>query len=212
MNIGSLFFKSLDKNEIDDFDNGSVFAFDGETIEINFFAVDFDFLDIGDILGGVFEDLVHGGTGASDSAEGFGDAPFGGDHGDDLEFGALAKVIEGEDIEGVGHGHKELVSEATNGGEFVEAGHFLGNEVGDFLGHMNLGEVDGRNIEASAHRDHHILFGDILFVGQEFEETPALFFLKADGFSELAWQEETVFDEDIGDSFAKRFNAHFSIR
>ena len=58
--------------------------------------------------------------------------------------------------------------------------------VKDLLGDADLGEIDRRRVEATAHRNDHVLLGDVLLVGEYFQQPAALFFLLLDRFSELA--------------------------
>jgi hypothetical protein len=168
-------------------------------------------LDVLALVGGVLEHLIHGGAAAADAAESLGHAPLGRDHGHDLELRALAKIVESEHVQRIRHRHEKLVSEAADGREFVLARHVLGHEFLDFLGHAHLREIHGRHVEAAAHGDHHVLLGDVLFVGEQFQQASALLFLDLHGLGELAGEQEPVLDQDVRDAFSERFNAHFSI-
>ena len=58
---------------------------------------------------------------------------------------------------------------------------------------------------------HAVGEGDAMF-DEQLQQASALLFLKIHGFRELAREQESVFDEDVGDALAKGFDAHSAMR
>ena len=160
-------------------------------------------LGVAGLLGHLLDHLLHLVPGAVDAAERLENRALGGDHRDDLELGALPQIVEREHVQRIGHRDEELVPQAADGRELVGPGHVLGHQVEHLLGHADAREIDRRRIQAAAHRDHHVLLGDVVAVGQNLQQAAALLLLDFRRLVELAGKEEPILDEDIRDAFAK---------
>ncbi len=64
-------------------------------------------------------------------------------------------------------------------------------------------EVDRRHIQHAAHADGQVLFADVGFFHDQFDEARAFFFLLLQQFLDLLCAQQTVLDEGVGDAFSK---------
>jgi hypothetical protein len=210
VDVAGAVFDGLDQDQVGEFDDGGFFAGGGELVEVDFFE---DFLGDFELVGvvgvlflGVEDDVFHAGAfGGVECGKFVEDGFFGGDERGDFELGDAADVVNGQDVQGVGHGDEEFVVEARDGEDFVVLDDFVGEEVGDVGGDGKAEEVDGRHVEDAAHRDGEVLFADVGFFDDEFDEARAFLLLLFEEFLDLLGGEEAVFDEGVGDAFSESF-------
>ena len=118
------------------------------------------------------------------------------------------EIVYGEHVRRIGHRDEKFSVQACNRDELVCLRHVARHERHHVIRHTQLRQIDRWRVEAAAHAEGHVLFGDKLPVGQNFQQTTAFRFLNADGFLELIRQQKPVFDQDIGDAFRERFTSH----
>ena len=82
-----------------------------EPIEVDFLAVFLYLLDRRFLrLLGLLDDLLHRRARAGHPAERFHHRPLGRDHGHDIELGPLPQIVQGKDVQRIGHRNKEFVT------------------------------------------------------------------------------------------------------
>src|SRR3954465_13466599 len=67
-------------------------------------------------------------------------------------------------------------------------------------------KINGRNVQHAADRNRHVLLADIGFVEDELEEASAFLFLLFEELFDLLDTQQAVFDQSVGNAFAKCFN------
>src|SRR6185369_3769232 len=104
---------------------------------------------IGAVLGlpgGIIDDVLHAaGLARVYLMELVHDRFFGGNEGGNFQARDPADVVDGQDVERIGHGQEQLVVEARNRNHFVAVTDVAGDQVGQFLPDAATGEVDRGN-------------------------------------------------------------------
>ncbi len=210
VHVAGAVFDGLDDDEIGQLDDGRFFAGSGQLVEVdlvNAFPDRFD--GIGIRLGfalffGVLNDVFHGTAfGGVNGVELVQDGLFGGDERDDFQVGQALDVVEGEDVERVGHGEEQFVVQARDGDDLVVVGGVAGEEIDDFGQDVDAGDVDGRDVKHAAHGDGEVLFADVGFFDDEFDQARAALLLLLEQFLHLDSAQQAVLDEGVGDAFSE---------
>ena len=212
VDVAGAVLDSLDKNDVGQLDNGGFLAGSGQLVEIHFldgFSGELDVVGLG-LLGacaGFLDDILHAAAlGGIDAVELIHDRLFRGDQGRDFQTRGALDVVNGENVQRVGHGQEKLVFQARDGDHFVIVGHVAGDKVADFRRDSEAREVDGGRVQDTAHGDGHVRLTDVSFFEQEFEEACAFLFLLLEQLFNLFLAEQAVLDEGVGNAFSKGFN------
>ena len=131
------------------------------------------------------------------------DGFFGRDQRGDFQLGDALDVVEGEDVERVGHREEQFVFQPGNGNDFVVIFGFARQQVGDFLRDGDAREVDGRDVEHAAHAHGQVLLADVGLVHDELDEARAFLLLLFEQFLHLPGAQQAVLDERVGDAFSE---------
>ena len=68
---------------------------------------------------------------------------------------------------------------------------------------VDAGEIDRRRVQDAAHGDGHVLFADVGLLEDQLEQAGAFLLLLLQQFLDLLGRQQAVFDQGVGDAFAK---------
>ena len=197
VNVRRLLLDRLGQDQIDNLDDGRLFAIGSETIEIDVFAFGrLNFHALGRLrrfFRHLPEHLAHVRP-VMDPGQGIGHGALRRDHRDNFELCASLQIVDREHVRRVGHRHKKFSVQTRDRHELVRLGHVARNQRHDLFRDAHLGQVDRWRVQATPHAEGHVLLGDELFVRQDLEQTAAFAFLEGDCFLELIGQEQAVVD------------------
>ena len=132
------------------------------------------------------------------------DRLFRGDERHDFQPGDAPDVVDGQDVERVGHGEEQLVFEAGDGDDLVIVGDLARAAVRRSRRECVMrAQVDGRRVEDAAHGDGHVLLADVGLFEDELEEAGAVLLLLLEQFVHLLERQQAVLDQGVGDAFSK---------
>src|SRR6266850_7053399 len=170
MNIARAVLDGLHEDQVRQLDYGGFFARSGKLIEVDFFdgfPGNLDIIRIRIILGFVFgflNDVLHAAAlGGIDAVEFVDDRLFRSDHGENFEPGNALNVVQGEDVERIGHRQVKPVVEARDGDHFVGVSQFPGEKVRDFDGNGDAGKIDRRRVQNASNGHRHVLLAYVSF-------------------------------------------------
>jgi hypothetical protein len=127
------------------------------------------------------------------------------DHCCDLKARNPAYIINGKDVQWIGHCQEELVLQARNRDNLMSVRQFTRDQIGNFQRNADSTKVDGGRVEHAAHRNGHVLLAYVRLLENQLEQPGALLFLLLEQLIDLARAEQTVLDECVGDAFSKCF-------
>ena len=123
--------------------------------------------------------------------------------GGDFQLGDAPDVVDGQDVQRVGHREEQLVLQARDGNDLVIVRDFARQQVGDLRRDADAGEIDGRDVQHAAHGDGHVLLADVGLLEDELEEARAFLLLLFEQFLDLLGRQQAVLDQGVGDAFTK---------
>src|ERR1700722_16348027 len=139
VNIAGAVLDGLDENEVGQFDDGGFFAGGGELVEVDLlhrFFGDFEIVGIGIIVRpflAFVDDVFHAAAfGGVDGLELVENGALGGDERKDFKFGDALDVVDGENVERVGHGQEQFIVQAGDGNDLVIVGDVARQNFRDF--------------------------------------------------------------------------------
>src|SRR6266540_2295419 len=135
------------------------------------------------------------------------DGLLGGNHRADIQLGDTLDIVHGQNVQRVGHRQEEFVVHPGDGDDLVVLAHVARNQFGDLLRDAQADQVDGRNLEYTAHRDTEVQVGHEALVDDDLVKAGAFPLLLLDQFLELLGEEQAVFDEGLSDAFSESFNS-----
>src|ERR1043166_9014957 len=126
MNIAGPFFDRLDEDQVGELDDRRLFRGGGQLVEVDLLGGFLDGLesvgvggDLG-LLGGIIDDILHAaGFVRLEVVQLVENGLLGGDHGRDIQLRDAPNVVDGQDVQRIGHGQEELVLEAGDRNDFV---------------------------------------------------------------------------------------------
>ncbi len=131
------------------------------------------------------------------------DRTLGGNERDHFELGDALDVVNGQDVQWIGHRQEQLIIEARNGDDFVIVGQVAREQFGHFGKNADARKIDRRSVENAAHRDRHVLLADVGFFDDELQQPRAFFLLLLQQLFHLRDRQQAVLDEGVGYAFSK---------
>ena len=164
VDIAGAVFDCLDQDEVGQFDDRGFLAGGCQLVEIDFldgiprnlhaFSVGINIA----LLLGILDDVLHAAAlGSIDMVQLIEDSLFRCDESRHFQPGDAPNVVNGQNIQRVGHRQEELVFQPRHGDDLMVVSHFTRNQIRHVKRDSEAGEIDRRRIQDAAHGDGHVL-------------------------------------------------------